>query len=439
MERRGGGGQVSGGAAEAGARCPGFIRRGLRDRGVSRRAVLAGAAGLALAPHAARASDGARRFSEPPWANYRSAGRRQREAARLLAPEAVAAESSWRKDMDHSHLADVETAATLLDRPADDAERRFVLTPDVLSALLAVNELSPIESSRRMDETLVLFALRACTVVDPARVGLPLDSVELAVAEVDHLRPRCVLGVWRRVDNRIAVFSGSTVPNRHSLTLQAAAFARAGPGRPVWRIANVLPTGRHEFTVGAHGGWQPTALRAAGVTGAALVQPALRSSTGRLAWRDLTLDAYPVLDNIHPAVTPADAYGAAFSSEGCLTLAEREPPLRWSARPPDWTTFLAMAEAHHRPTRERRIHSLALLTGAEAWLAARGSPAPRLRYGSRGPGVAALRQAMAAGGGDSFDAAMLRRWMTAGGGAGPVAFPVPPAEPEYFHVNPDRS
>lgn len=395
---------------------------GCRDWGISRRMALAGAVGVALVPTAVRASDGSHRFSAPPWASYPSVERRQVEAARLLTAEQVTAGISWRNDMDHSHLAGVEGVATLLDRPADDPARRFVLTPEILGVLLSANDLSPIESPRRMDATLVLFALRACTIVDQTQVGLPLEAVELSVTETDHLRPKCVLGVWRRADNRVAVFSGSTVPNRYALTLQAAAFVRAGAGGPVWRIANVLPTGRHDFTVGAHGGWQPTAFRSADLSGAATIQPALRSSTGQLAWRDLTLDAGTVLDNIHPAVTPADAHGAAFSSEGCLTLAERAPPLRWTARPPDWKTFLAMAEVRHRPNRERRIHSLALLTGAEAWLAAQGSAASRLRYGSRGPGVAALRQAMTMRGGDTFDAAMLHRWMTAGDGAAPVAF-----------------
>ena len=412
----------AGSAKRADSYCSPSIGRSAGQTLISRRAALAGAAGLALVPDKVWARDEGQLFSAPPWANYRSVERRQLEAARHLTPGVIAAGTSWRNDMDHSHLADIESVATLLDRPADDAARRFVLTPEVLGALLDANELAPIEAPWRLDATLVLFALRACTIVDQDRIGLPLEAVELSVAETDHLRPQCVLGVWRRGDNRVTVFSGSTVPNRHALTLQAAAFSRAGAGRPVWRIANVLPTGRHDFTVGAHGGWQPTALRAAGLSGAATIQPALRSSTGVLAWRDLTLDAGAVLDNIHPAVTPANAHGASFSSEGCLTLAEREPPLRWSARPPDWNSFLNLAEARHRPPRERRIHSLALLTGADAWLAAQGNAAFRLRYGSRGPRVATLRHAMGLRSGDTFDAAMLHRWMTAGEGAAPVAF-----------------
>lgn len=390
---------------------------------MTRRAVLAGAAALGLVPDTGRAGDTSVHFSAPPWSNVRSVERRQAEAARRLVPGDVIAGTNWRDDMDHSHLADVGSLAALLDGPADDPARRFVLTPRILGALLVANELAPIEAPGRMDGTVVLFALRGCTVVDPAQAELPLEAVELSVSEVDHLHPRCVLGVWRRADHRLAVFSGSTVPNRHALALQAAAFARAGAGRPVWRIANVLPTGRHDFTAGGHGGWQPTALRSASLSGGAIIQPALRSSSGRLAWRDLTLDAGPVLDNIHPAMTPADAHGADFSSEGCLTLAERDPPLRWTARPPDWQAFLALAEVRRRPVRESRIHSLALLTGSDAWLAAGGDPAQRLRYGSRGPGVATLRRIMGLAGGDRFDAAMLGRWMTTGEGAAPVAFP----------------
>lgn len=415
-------GSATGSAKIAGPSCSPSIGRVVGDTLISRRTALAGAAGLALVPEKAMARDDHQRFSAPPWANYRSGERRQLEAARHLSPKVIPAETSWRDDMDHSHLADVGSVAALLDRPVDDAARRFVLTPEALAALLDANELGPIEAPWRLDATLVLFALRACTIVDPAQTGLPSDAVELSVAAIDHLRPQCVLGVWRRADNRLAVFSGSTVPNRHALTMQAAAFSRAGPGRPVWRIANVLPTGRHEFTVGAHGGWQPTALRSAGLSGTATIQPALRSSTGLLAWRDLTLDPGAVLDNIHPAVTPANAHGASFSSEGCLTLAEREPPLRWSARPPDWHNFLNLAEVRHRPHRERRIHSLALLTGADAWQAAQGNAASRLRYGSRGPRVATLRHAMGLRSGDTFDAAMLHRWMTSGEGAAPVAF-----------------
>lgn len=397
---------------------------GSHHLGVTRRAALAGAAGALLVPAAANASGPSWRFAPPPWDAYRSGDQRNREAARLLPPGEVAAGARWRDDLDHSHLAAVKAAATLLDLPTEDPGRRFRLTPGALAVLLSANSMAPIETPRRMDGTLMLFALRGRVVADPAQIGLPLEAVDLSVAEVDHQSPRCVLGVWHRADSRIAVFAGSTVANRHAMALQARAFARARAGGPVWRIANVLPTGRHDFTVGDHGGWHPAALR-----GAAR-QPALRSSTGRLAWRDLTLDVAAVMDNIHPAKTPEDPQGAAFSSYGCLTVAERRPPTTWSLQPPDWRTFATLADV--RP--HGRVHGLALLTGGEAWLAVQGTPAPRLRYGSKGSHVTALRRAMGLAGGDAFDTAMLQRWLSAGAGAAPVVlregdyrFPVKPA------------
>ena len=391
----------------------------MSDAGVSRRAALIGAAAGSLFPAVTHAADPSWRFGSPPWEGYRSGEQRDREAARLLPPAEAAGGAKWRDDMDHSHLAGVRPAAAMLDLPAAHPGRGFRLTPGALAVLLAANSMGPIETPRRMDGELFLFALRGCVVADPAQIGLPLEAVDLSVAELDHLSPRCVLGVWRRRENRLAVFSGSTVPNRHAMALQARAFARARMGAAVWRIANVLPTGRHDFVVGDHGGWHPAALRAVGLAGSGAAQPALRSSTGRLAWRDLVFDPGPVMDNIHPAVTPENAHGAAFSSYGCLTVAERRPPRTWTLQPPDWRAFSTLAEV--RLDGGRRIHGLALLTGAEAWLASQGAPEARLRHGSTGPAVTALRHAMGLGGGDVFDIGMLRRWVGAGAGAAPIA------------------
>ena len=57
-------------------------------------------------------------------------------------------------------------------------------------------------------------------------------------------------------------------------------------------------------------------------------QPGLRSVTGAFSIADVRLDDAVIMDNIHPGLTPADAYGAGFSSEGCLTVVERATPDR---------------------------------------------------------------------------------------------------------------
>lgn len=377
-----------------------------RTGGMTRRAALAAAA--LAAPSFAWATPEVRVFAQPPWAGYRSSARRQLEAMQQLsASNLVVPATEWRADLDLSALADHPAAIKLLDRAEDDPARQFRLTTRSLAALFTANGLDPVEARERMDEQLILFALRGCILVDPAVTGLPVKEVALSVQPVDHVAPRCIIGAWHRDQRRIAVFSGSTVPNRWAMAMQAAAFAQ--PGRTVWRMANVLATGRHDFIVGAHGGWQPSALISAGRDGRAIPQPAFRSKSGALAKAEMVLDPVVVLDNVHPALTPADPQGAAFSSEGCLTLAERTPPETWTRSPPDWTTFSGLARLRRLPARERKLHGLVLLTGAEAWMAANGQPVERVRYGSRGPAAEAARRALGFRSGDLIDLAAYAR------------------------------
>ena len=82
-------------------------------RGMSRRAALAGAAGLVFVPKGVLASEGPQRFAPPPWSGYRSVERRQAEASRLLTPDEATAGVGWRDDMDRSHLAGIHAVATL--------------------------------------------------------------------------------------------------------------------------------------------------------------------------------------------------------------------------------------------------------------------------------------------------------------------------------------
>lgn len=373
---------------------------GIRTIDLTRRAALCGAV-LGL-PSIAWAAPGAPVFGSPPWAGYRSPARRQTETRQHLSgPEPSLAAVAWRDDLDLFPLSGLAAAAKLLDRPAEDPVRAFRLTPKGVAALFAANALEPVETRERMDGDLMLFALRGCTLIDPAQTGVLAKAVDLSVQPVDHLSPRCVLGVWRQDLDRIAVFAGSTVPNRWAMAMQAAAFAR--PGHTVWRMANVLATGRHDFIVGSHGGWEPAALVSANLRGQAVPQPAFRSRSGALRKADMVLDPVVVLDNVHPAVTPNDPQGAAFSSEGCLTLAERTPPETWMARPPDWVMFSELARIRRQPARRRRLYGLVLLTGAEAWLAARGEAVERVRYGSRGPAVRSLLERSGLGAGDVMD------------------------------------
>lgn len=399
---------------------------------LSRRAILCGLGGAAASIASgtaawARSLPSPLRYGDPPWSGRGSAAWRLAEAQRhlgaFLAPD-LADPPGWREDADLAHLAAWDPAVDLLDAGQDDPAREFLLTPQALAALLDAGELEA--AARPLNGAdLCLFALRGCVVVSPDDVGEALDRVRLKTVRTDHLRPRCVIVVWRRDADRVTVFSASTVPNRQALAFQAAAFGRASARQaPVWRVANTLAAGAHLFTQGRHGGWHPAALRAAALNGQAHRQPALRSLSGALKRGELTLDMAVVMDNVHPGSTPADAGGAEFSSEGCLTVCERRPVQGWSVNPPDWSAFsrLLGLDPRRRPAQQ---FPLMLLTGAEAWLAANGAAAAALRYGAEGPRTRELRASLGLAPEGRFDAAVLERVLAAHGAPAFLAPPGP--------------
>lgn len=391
---------------------------------VSRRGVLCGAGGLVAAwpgSAIARVPASPLRYAEPPWSG-RGAAARLAEARRRLGaffPDANPTRHDWLEDADLGHLAGVAQAHALLESAEDDPVRTFLLTAGTLSDLVTANEFEAASRPARGDPNLCLFALRGCVLQSLEDGTVTQPAVRLRVVRPDYERARCVIGVWRRDTGDITVFSGSTTPNRQSLDLQAAAFRRAEAlDVPVWRIANTLASGVHLFTQGRHGGWHPAALRAASLDGRAHRQPALRSISGALRRGDLRLDVTTVMDNVHPGATPAGSGPVEFSSEGCLTVCERRRPARWTIYPPDWTAFSRLVGLDPRK-RPRNEHALMLLTGADAWLAAHGSPACALRYGAAGPRTEALRASLGLARQGSYDTAVLQRVMAAWGG-GPV-------------------
>lgn len=411
----------------------------------SRRKVLQGLAGAAACALAApgQARDLVMRYAEPPWSGRGTPAERLAEARRrlgaFLQPN-PAVPQDWREDADLAHLAVHNQAAALLDSDEGTATREFLLTTHVLEALLEAGELEGAVYPVSADPGLCLFALRGCVPVSPDDVAEARSGVRLRVARIDHLRPRCVIGLWKKDQAQVIVFSASTVANRQAMDLQAAAFGRARAHQaPVWRVANTLAAGAHLFTQGRHGSWHPAALRSAALNGQAHRQPALRSLSGAVKRGDLVLDMAVVMDNVHPGLTPSDPGGAAFSSEGCLTICERRPIPGWSANPPDWAVFSSLLRLDPRRQPNRQF-PLVLLTGAEGWLAANGASAPVLRYGAEGRRTGALRDSLGLPPQGRFDGAVLERVLAAQGApaflapSGPAANPGPcePIKPDVF-------
>jgi N-acetylmuramoyl-L-alanine amidase len=255
----------------------------------------------------------------------------------------------------------------------------FDFTPAHLEALCELNDFAV-----GTDAT-VVFGLRGC-----ALVGTPdgqfHPSVQLELVEPNHKDSRCVIGVWQRTPGQapqLAVFPGSTVPHRNSMRKYACGGDKA----------NMMLTGLHRFTVGRHKK-VPGALVANGR------EVVVVRTTDDLVYEVTdTFERGAVGDNLHPSFKTST--GSEFSSAGCQTVRGNYTD-DGHVDPPEsvgWSTFrqrLGLTTAGNPSTRTEFWY--VLLTGREAWLVTQPRYRPslrRLRFGSSGPGVQALQQALA--------------------------------------------
>jgi Papain-like cysteine protease AvrRpt2/Putative peptidoglycan binding domain len=229
----------------------------------------------------------------------------------------------------------------------------------------------------------VLFGLRGCRMAEGAVGGQFADAVRLSEDLPDHVGYHCVMGVFRRGTNQLAVFPGSTVPNWALMERQRATGSRG-------KIANLLPTGSYSYHIGQH--------RA--VTGAFVLQPdvvVLRSLDDLVYQVTDVWEEHSPGDNIHPGFSGQQAL---FSSAGCQTV-----PGRWTAangHQGTWADFRAAAGlgADDRSGWGRK-YTYCLLTGRDARMmsdGASGHELARLRFGSSGAVVSSLQTQLAAAG-----------------------------------------
>jgi hypothetical protein len=263
---------------------------------------------------------------------------------------------------------------------------RFRISGSVLRALAAANSFS-----LRPHLVNVLFGLRGCMLVDGQEHTSPARTHEVVTARPNHLRLRCLLGVWNTQTDEISLFAGSTVSNvdlMHGYVIGTLA-------------CNMMPTGLHEYRVGPHrGNRQPGAFRQQ----KSLWVLRSRANLGYAAndrddvWDDLNGDL--PFDNIHAAMLNGRAKPPFFSSAGCQVVAGR-----YSNGVPTgaWAEFRKAAGLTHPPVvktsrgeseDDGREFDYMLLTGDETALFARDLNAPfkALRYGSSGPKVIELQE-----------------------------------------------
>ncbi|POR40053.1 peptidoglycan-binding protein [Methylobacterium sp. V23] len=158
---------------------------------------------------------------------------------------------------------------------------------------------------------LVFIGIRGSTPVDPDDVNFAFAR-RIKIAPPDYESMRCTFVQWRPGDDQIAVFAGSTVPNRRAI----AAARRGGAA------ANMVILGFHRYAKGQHKSGQPRGHQA------------FRQASFLPVWRTRDDDDYDLddsidlgagkdtyfWDNLHAAFhdTPRTP---GFSSNGCQVVA----------------------------------------------------------------------------------------------------------------------
>ena len=338
-----------------------------------------------------------------PSARQRAASRTLRLLERRFA-ERRGRMSTWPDDdksIDYRHLLSLGSTGSA--SPAI-----FTLNHGTLARIAEANAYTPrLQEFRR-----VMFGLRGCEIVEASGTYQP--TVRLKESTPDHFGRRCVIGIWDRFDARIAVFSGSTVPNRLHVELhrQYARWRKASrdgrrrtqvtdPG--VWRT-HLLPQGLYDYRVGTHLPQADTS-RQPGALMLAKPAPVLRAASGLSYTHTEQWDYldYPPGNGIHASVYLTDFL--KFSSAGSQTVYGRYLPAGRRATGP-WGHFRNALElepidpATGRTAGNGQEIPYMLTTGREARVHAFSlrrdiTPLLRLRYGSRGPRAEAAQRALA--------------------------------------------
>jgi hypothetical protein len=298
-------------------------------------------------------------------------------------PEGERPAPNWPPDnvsFDFAHIASLPNS----DQP-------FELTSAVLQHLLAAGSFRANPQSPK-----VLVGLRGCMLVEKTDHADWANGHQVRAARPNHLDLRCVFCVWDTSTSRLALFKGSTVPNVDYMEKQIEGSMKS----------NMLPTGMHQYVVGAHNGAsQPAAfiqktplwvIRSKKTLGYA-------ANDAGIEWDDL--DGQLPFDDIHAAILNTRSRPPYFSSAGCQTIAGAcNNGLPMGA----WAEFRKAAGLAH-PLKfvggsrsdtadDGRQFDYVLLTGKEAQIAAAGSNRllRTLRFGSSGESVSALQDKLLA-------------------------------------------
>lgn len=228
---------------------------------------------------------------------------------------------------------------------------------------------------------LAFFGLRGCLPIDSDNHGFAAEH-EVDLAAIDYLHPRCTIGQWRPEEATVALFPASTVPH---LKYIRSARERSGLG------ANQLMTGYYkDYRRGMH--------KAGNSTG----HPAFRQIEGRPIRRtsddfnydnDDRVEFSNPYDNLHAAWSMGINHDD-YSSAGCQVVVGY-PRCAQRGDLSDtgpWDTFKKNAYQSDQDS-----FPYMLLEARDAYriyMLGRNIASVRLRFGSRGPLVKTVQEAL---------------------------------------------
>jgi peptidoglycan hydrolase-like protein with peptidoglycan-binding domain len=237
---------------------------------------------------------------------------------------------------------------------------------------------------------MIFFGLRGCSPVDDSGTGFA-RSQKLEHLRVDFTHMNCTIGQWVP-GTGIAVFPASTVPHINAVRSHIAAG-----GRGVNQLALGYYRDGNRYYKGEHKISNPSTRHRAFRNDSAL--PVWRTGDDADYEGDDFLGYEVVFDNMHCA-WQLNVAASMYSSNGCQVIAgmPRVEARGWDIEKGPWKRFIA----HAYDVPQSRF-CYGLFAGHEAVKAATVSPEQRaqtVRFGSRGPLVKSVQEALMAQGYD---------------------------------------
>jgi len=229
-------------------------------------------------------------------------------AAFFNGPPSVAWPTLEKNAPDYTHLPDLSCS------------NAFSLSAAALRDICSANNLS-----LREEERYTVVGIRGCVLASKADTALYATAHAVECVAPDHLSFKCLIGVWDRKEDTLALFSGSTVPGAIYMRVYARTWCfeecsrTSRFGASCRKRCNMMLTGLYNYKVGIHRQDTPDAqFGALTETG----QQCIMRTIGKLSY-DSTLSSSTLFEsdsvgnNIHAAQSDSSI---GKSSAGCQVI-----------------------------------------------------------------------------------------------------------------------